>query len=282
MNLIQAIILGIVQGVTEFAPVSSSAHLVLVPWALGWPSPSVAFDAILHWGTLTAVLIYFWPDWVRVVIGFFRSLTTRGPWNARPGGRLADADSRLAWWIMIGTIPAMVLGLAFKGFFESLFSSPPAVGALLLVTALILVLGEQAGRRVRERGRDVSQLTLADTLLVGLAQAAAIAPGISRSGSTISTGLARGLKRDAAARFSFMIGAPIILGAGLLPLLDLIQAGGLRQELPIMVIGFLAAAIAGYVCIKYLLRYLQHGSLYVFAAYCAVIGVATLVLGAIR
>ena len=242
----------------------------------------MAFDAILHWGTLTAVMIYFWRDWVRVIKGFFRSLTTRGPWNAQPGGRLADADSRLAWWIIIGTIPAMVLGLAFKDFFESLFSSPPAVGALLLVTALILVLGEQAGRRVRDRGRDVGQLTLVDTLLVGLAQAAAIAPGISRSGSTISTGLARGLKRDAAARFSFMLGAPIILGAGLLPLLDLIQAGGLRQELPIMVIGFLAAAIAGYVCIKYLLRYLQHGSLYVFAAYCAVIGVATLVLGAIR
>jgi undecaprenyl-diphosphatase len=280
MNLIQAIILGIVQGVTEFAPVSSSAHLVLVPWVFGWPSPSVAFDAILHWGTLTAVLIYFWRDWVRVIKGFFWSLTTRGAWNAQPGGRLADADSRLAWWIIIGTIPAMVLGLAFKDFFESLFSSPPAVGALLLVTALILVLGEQAGRRALERGRDVGQLTLVDTLLVGLAQAAAIAPGISRSGSTISTGLARGLKRDAAARFSFMLGAPIILGAGLLPLLDLIQAGGLRQELPIMVIGFLAAAIAGYVCIKYLLRYLQHGSLYVFAAYCAVIGAATLLLSA--
>jgi undecaprenyl-diphosphatase len=282
MNLIQAIILGIVQGVTEFAPVSSSAHLVLVPWVFGWPSPSVAFDAILHWGTLTAVMIYFWRDWVRVARGFFRSLTTRGPWNARPGGRLADADSRLAWWIIIGTIPAMVLGLAFKDFFESLFSSPPAVGALLLVTALILVLGEQAGRRAHERGRDVSQMDLGDTLLVGLAQAAAIAPGISRSGSTISTGLARGLKREAAARYSFMLGAPIILGAGLLPMLDLLQAGGLRQELPIMVVGFLAAALAGYACIKYLLRYLQHGSLYVFAAYCAVIGVAALLLGAVR
>jgi undecaprenyl-diphosphatase len=282
MNLIQAIILGIVQGVTEFAPVSSSAHLVLVPWAFGWPSPGVAFDAILHWGTLTAVMVYFWRDWVRVIKGLFRSLMTRGPWDAQPGSRLADADSRLAWWIIIGTIPAMVLGLAFKDFFESLFSSPPAVGALLLVTALILVLGERAGARARERGRKTGQMNLIDTLLIGLAQAAAIAPGISRSGSTISTGLARGLKRDAAARYSFMLGAPIILGAGLLPLLDLVQAGGLRQELPIMVIGFLAAAIAGYVCIKYLLRYLQHGSLYIFAVYCAVIGVVSLLLGVLR
>ena len=248
MNLIQAIILGIVQGVTEFAPVSSSAHLVLVPWALGWPNPGIAFDTILHWGTLTAVLIYFWRDWLRIIKGFFRTLTTRGPWNTRPGGRLADSDSRLAWWIIIGTIPAMVLGLAFKDFFESLFSSPPAVGALLLVTAIILVLGEQAGRRARDRGRDLGRMNMVDTLLIGLAQAAAIAPGISRSGATISTGLARGLKRDDAARFSFLLGAPIILGAGLIPLLGLIQSGGLARDLPALLVGFLAAAIAGYFC----------------------------------
>ena len=282
MNLIQAIILGIVQGVTEFAPVSSSAHLVLVPWAFGWPNPGVAFDAILHWGTLTAVLVYFWRDWLRIIKGFFRTLTTRGPWNTRPGGRLADSDSRLAWWIIIGTIPAMVLGLAFKDFFESLFSSPASVGALLLVTAIILVLGEQAGRRARDRGRDLGRMNMVDTLLIGLAQAAAIAPGISRSGATISTGLARGLKRDDAARFSFLLGAPIILGAGLIPLLDLVQSGTLSQELPALLVGFVAAAIAGYFCIKFLLSYLRHGSLYVFAAYCAVIGVAALLLGAVR
>ncbi len=278
MNLFQAIILGIVQGVTEFAPVSSSAHLVLVPWAFGWPNPGVAFDTLLHWGTLTAVIIYFWHEWVRVVKGFFRSLTTRGPWNSRPGGRLADSDNRLAWWIIIGTIPAMVLGLTLKDFFESLFASPVSVGGLLLITALILTLGERFGRRER----DLDRMTLIDTLLIGLAQAAAIAPGISRSGATIATGLLRGLKRDDAARFSFLLGTPIILGAGLMQLPELIDAGGFVQGLPVLVAGFLAAAIAGYLCIKYLLRYLRHGSLYVFAAYCAVIGVATLVLGAIR
>ena len=282
MNLIQAIILGIVQGVTEFAPVSSSAHLVLVPWALGWPAPGVAFDAILHWGTLTAVIVYFWRDWLRVIKGFFRSLITRGPWNTRTDGRLADSDSRLAWWIILGTIPAMVLGLAFKDFFESLFSSPASVGALLLVTALILVLGERAGSRFRDRVRNVDQMNLVDTLLIGLAQAAAIAPGISRSGATIATGLARGLKREDAARFSFLLGAPIILGAGLIPLLDLIRSGGLAQELPALLVGFIAAALAGYFCIKSLLSYLRHGNLYIFAAYCAVIGVASLLLGVIR
>ena len=167
---------------------------------------------------------------MRVVKGFFRSLTTRGAWNARPGGRLADADSRLAWWIIIGTIPAMVLGLALKDFFESLFSSPRSRGRLSPRDGTDpgpRRAGRTPGAR---RGRDVGQLTLVDTLLVGLAQAAAIAPGISRSGATISTGLARGLKRDDAARFSFMLGTPIILGAGLLPLLDLIQAGGFARS----------------------------------------------------
>ena len=128
MNIIQAIILGIVQGVTEFTPVSSSAHLVLVPWAFGWPSPGVAFDTMLHWGTLIAVMIYFWRDWVRVIKGFFRSLTDARAVE-RPARRPARRrDSRLAWWIIIGTIPAMVLGLALEDFFESLFASPVSVG----------------------------------------------------------------------------------------------------------------------------------------------------------
>jgi len=125
-------------------------------------------------------------------------------------------------------------------------------------------------------------MNLVDTLLIGLAQAAAIAPGISRSGATIATGLARGLKREDAARFSFLLGAPIILGAGLIPLLDLIRSGDLAQELPALLVGFIAAALAGYFCIKSLLSYLRHGNLYIFAAYCAVIGVASLLLGVIR
>ena len=278
MDLIQAIILGIVQGLTEFIPVSSSAHLVLIPWALGWPNPGIAFDTILHWGTLAAVIAYFWREWQRIISGFFRSLTTRGPWNTRPGGRLAHSDNRLAWWIIIGTIPAVVLGFAFEDFFESLFASPASVGAMLLITALILTLGERFGRR--ERALD--KLTLIDTLLIGLAQAAAIAPGISRSGATIATGLGRGLKRDDAARFSFLLGAPVILGAGLLQLWGLIEAGGISDAFPALIAGFLAAAVAGYFCIKYLLSYLRHGTLYVFAAYCAVLGAATLLLNALR
>jgi len=273
MNFFQALILGLIQGLTEFIPVSSSGHLALAPWALGWPAPGLTFDTMVHWGTLTAIIAYFWRDWLRIISGFFRSLTTRGPWRAEAGGRLADQDSRLAWWLIIGSIPAAVFGYAFNDFFESLFSSPTAVGGFLLVTAAILVLSERLGRRVR----DDTNIRLLDALLIGLAQAAAIAPGLSRSGATIAAGLGRGLTRESAARFGFLLAAPVILGAGLFQLIDVMQAGSIAGQLPILLIGFLSAAVAGYLCIRFLLAYLRKGKLYVFAAYCAIIGAATLI-----
>jgi undecaprenyl-diphosphatase len=273
MDLFQALILGLIQGLTEFIPISSSGHLVLVRWALNWPAPDLAFDTMVHWGTLLAVVVYFRCDWLRIAGGFVRGLATRGPWSTRPGGRLAGTDSQLAWWIIIGTIPAVILGYTFKDLFESLFGWPAAVGGFLLVTALILTLSERLGRRVRT----VAQITLPDAILIGLAQAAAIAPGISRSGATIAAGLGCGLTRDAAARFSFLLATPVILGAGILQLADLIQVGGLLRELPLLLAGFLSAAVSGYLCIKLLLAYLRRGKLYIFAAYCASIGLATLV-----
>jgi undecaprenyl-diphosphatase len=272
MSYIQALILGIVQGLTEFIPVSSSAHLVIVPWALGWPDSTLAFDTMLHWGTLLAVVVYFWADWLAIVKGFFHSLTTRGPWNSAPGGRLHDEDARLAWWIIIGTIPAAVIGFLFEGFFEDLFSNVTAVGFFLLLTALILFVAERYTRGVRFLG----SLRLPDTLAIGLAQAAAIAPGISRSGATISAGMARGLNRESAARFSFLLSAPAILGAGTLKLAQLVGSGDAAGQIPVMIVGFLAAAVTGYLCIKYLLAYLRRGSLYVFAAYCAILGAIVL------
>jgi undecaprenyl-diphosphatase len=268
MNFFQALILGIVQGLTEFIPVSSSAHLVLVPWFLGWPDPTLAFDTMLHWGTLLAVITYFRDDWAGMVRGFFRSLTTRGPWNGAPGGRLENEHSRLAWWIIIGTIPAATIGFLFESFFESLFSNEAAVGFFLLVTAVVLTLAERFGKG----SRSLETLRLPDVVAVGLAQAAAIVPGLSRSGATISAGIARGLTREAAARYSFLLSAPVIFGAGLLQLAHLVQDGQGLDQLPLMVAGFIAAALTGYLCIKYLLAYLRRGSLYVFAAYCAVLG----------
>lgn len=269
MDIIQSIILGIIQGATEFIPVSSSAHLALVPWALGWPNPGLLFDTMLHWGTLAAVITYFWRDWLAVIRAFFRSLVARGPWTTAPGGRLAEADSRLAWGIILGTLPAVVLGFLFKDFIESLLGAPVAVGALLIVTAVILALSEKLGRRVRS----LAQLTVPDALLIGVAQAIAIAPGISRSGATIAGGLARGLKREDAAKFSFMLAAPAILGAGVLQLFDVLQGTEAFTSSAVAVVaGTLAAAITGYLVIRFLLNYLRRGNLYVFAVYCAVVG----------
>ncbi len=279
MNILHAIILGIIQGLTEFIPVSSSAHLVLVPWAFGWPAPGLLFDTMLHWGTLTAVVAYFWRDWIAVIRGFFRSLAVRGPWNSRPHGRLADVDSRLAWGIIIGTLPAVVLGVLFKDFFESLFGAPAAVAVFMLVTAGILTLSERLGRRTRS----LTTLTMIDAVAVGFAQAVAIAPGISRSGATIAAGLARGLKREDAARYSFLLSTPIIFGAGLKQLFDVVT-GSATAGTPwgAVLAGTLAAALSGYLCIRFLLAYLRSGKLYVFAAYLVVVGVAVLILNAVR
>ncbi|MCC7353256.1 MAG: undecaprenyl-diphosphatase UppP [Anaerolineae bacterium] len=273
MNIIQAIVLGLIQGATEFIPISSSAHLVLVPWALGWPSPGLAFDTIVHWGTLSAVVAYFWGDLWRIARAWFSTLPTL--FRTR---RLDDIGARMAWWIVIGTLPAAVVGALFNDFFESLFSSPQTVAAFLLVTATVLVTTELVGARVRS----VERMNAADAVIIGLAQAVAIAPGISRSGATIAAGLARGLRREAAARFSFVLSIPIIFGAGLMQLKDLVTTPGALLQAPILVVGFLVAAASGYLCIRFLLRYLQRGRLYVFAAYCALVGAAVLIAIALR
>ncbi|OQA40471.1 MAG: Undecaprenyl-diphosphatase [Chloroflexi bacterium ADurb.Bin325] len=278
MNLIQGIILGIVQGLTEFIPVSSSGHLVLIPWALDWPAPGLLFDTMVHWGTLLAVVAYFWRDWLGVIRGFLASLTLRGPWSTAAGGRLAAPESRLAWGLILGTLPAVIIGVLFNEFFESLFGTPVAVAAFLFVTALILIVSERLGQRVR--GLDT--LKIPDALAIGIGQALAIAPGVSRSGATIAVGLARGLTREAAARFSFMLSTPIIAGAGAQQLLKVILNHETAPDLAVVVGGFLAAALSGYLCIRYLLAYLRRGKLYVFAAYCIVVGVAALALALAR
>lgn len=278
MDIIIALILGLLQGLTEFVPISSSAHLVLVPWLFGWPAFGLFFDTMLHWGTLLAVLVYFRKDWVAIVRGFVSSLAVRGPWTTGAGGRLAQPASRLAWGLILGSLPAAVAAFLFEDFFESLFSTPRAVAAFLLVTALILYLSERLGRRARS----LETLNVPDALAIGLAQAAAIAPGISRSGTTIAAGLGRGLTREAAARFSFLLSTPVILGAGLLQGLDVATTAEVAPPLAVLLTGFAAAAVAGYLCIRFLLSYLRRGSLNVFAVYCAVAGSAALLLTFLR
>ena len=269
MNVIQALVLGIVQGATEFIPISSSGHLVLVPWLFDWPEPGLVFDTIVHWGTLVAVLAVFWRDVVALAMAWARSLVERN---------LDQPEARLAWLIIVGTLPAALIGFLWEDFFESLFSSPGRVAALLLVTGAILAFSERLGKRQRSMG-DLSWL---DSVLIGLAQGLAIAPGISRSGATIATGLLRGVEREAAARYSFLLATPIIFGAGLLQLVELFQAGGGGAHLLLLVVGFLAAAISGYLCIRFLLAYLQRGKLYVFAAYCWLAGIVSLTIFLMR
>jgi undecaprenyl-diphosphatase len=275
MSILQALVLGFLQGATEFIPVSSSGHLVLVPWLLDWPSPSLAFDTMVHWGTLVAVVAYFWREWRAVVSAWGRGLVH---WDWR------DPLARLGWLLLLGTVPAMVIGFLLEAWFEALFSAPVWVGVFLLGTAALLLLGEWFGRQSFAAGgaRDIDSLLWPHALIIGLGQAAAIAPGISRSGTTIAMGLSGGLGRPAAARFSFLLSAPVILGAGLLQLVNLASTPNAMAQVPTLALGFAAAAITGYVCIWWLLRYLQRGRLYPFAIYCAVFGIFCLVVWWLR
>lgn len=266
MNLIEAIILGIVQGATEFLPISSSGHSVLVPALFGLAEPGLTLVAIAHQGTLLAVLLYFWSDLWAILRG-----VVQGLWRRRP---LATPPARLGWLILAGSIPAAVAGLLFEDFFEEVFGQPRYAALFLLGTALLLVLGEQ----LRRGDKDLRNLTLPDALIVGLFQMLALFPGISRSGSTITAGLMRGLDRATAARFSFLLGVPAIAGAGLLALRDVIAAGNLAASWTVYVATFVAAFITGYASIHFLLAWLRRHSLYAFAVYCTAVALISLAL----
>ncbi len=266
MEILQALVLGIVQGLSEFLPISSSGHLVLLPAALHWPAPPLVFDTTVHLGTLLALLIVFWRDLLQLLRAWWDGLRKRRP--------LATAESRLAWWIILGTIPALLAGLLLEDRFEALFGTPRAVGGFLLLTALLLVLADLLGRR----RRDLPELTWPDALLIGIGQAAAIAPGLSRSGTTIAVGMFRQLSRPAAARFSFLLSVPIVAGAGLSQLAKLLLRGGGALESAPLAVGFLAAAACGYAAIRFLLAYLRRGPFYPFAVYCGVVGLLAIIL----
>jgi undecaprenyl-diphosphatase len=272
MTILQALILGIVQGLTEFIPISSSAHLIIVPWLFGWNNAvltSLSFDVALHLGTLVAVIWFFASDWVRLIRAGVASLVER-----KIG---SDPDRKLAWLLVIGCIPGGIAGVLGESKIDVLFHQPGVpikmmaiiiMGIIIAALALILFIVERRAQHTRE----MNSLTLKDAILIGLAQALAIFPGVSRSGSTITAGLALNLKRETAARFSFLLSAPIILGAGLKSAWDLLHqfragAGFASGELLLFPFGFAAAAISGYFCIKYLLRFLQKNSTDIFVYY---------------
>jgi undecaprenyl-diphosphatase len=277
LDIFQALVLGLVQGLTEFLPVSSSAHLVFVPWFLGWDDKavtSIQFDVALHMGTLLAVLVYFAADWRRLIAAFFASVFERRIGN--------DPDRRLVWLIVLGTIPAALAGLLLESSIDAVFHDPQnlragllVIGVMMIVMGALLLLAERVGKRTIP----IEGVRLPTAVAVGVAQALALIPGVSRSGSTITAGLFAGLKREAAARFSFLLSTPVVLAAGVKQVYDMTKGGGLPagDQLGFFV-GFAASAVSGFLCISFLLRYLQRHSTAPFIWYRFMLGAALLVL----
>jgi undecaprenyl-diphosphatase len=253
--ILQAIILGAVQGLTEFIPVSSSGHLIVIPKLFGWKDLGLTFDVALHMGTLVAVVGYFWRDWVAILRGFLNHLARKTPYK--------DGESRLLAPIIIACIPAAVVGRLFEKQIESSVREWYWVATALVVVAGVMVLAERAGKRTR----DISEMGYKDFIAIGLAQACALFPGVSRSGLTISAGLLRDLDRTTAAKFSFLLATIVIPGAGILRLAELMKTGLPRDDAVLFVAGFLSAMVFGYAAIKFLMKYLQSHSLKAFAIY---------------
>jgi undecaprenyl-diphosphatase len=283
VTIIQAVILGLVQGLTEFIPVSSSAHLIIVPWLFGWSDPGLAYDVALHLGTLAALLGFFWSDWVRLIRAGIASIIER-----KIG---SDSDRRLAWLLVIGTIPGGIAGWLAESKIEELFHQPDAahtVGAMMAMAIVIVLLGAAlfVAERIARHTRGLDQVSLKDAIVIGLSQALAIFPGVSRSGSTITAGLALGFQREAAARFSFLLSTPIILSAGVKSIFDLrgeMAAGTIVQsDLLVYAIGFITAALSGYLCIRFLLRFLQKNSTDIFVYYRWLLAILIIVVALVR
>jgi undecaprenyl-diphosphatase len=252
-TIIEAIILGIVQGLTEFLPISSSGHLILAQWASGWTGElmdNLAFDVALHVGTLFAVLWYFWRDWVKIAKAALKVLR----------GKALEYEARLLWYIGLGTVPAVIVGLTLERTVETVFRNPLLVAGALVFGSLLMWLAD----RYSTRARNLGSLTLGHALFVGVAQAVALVPGISRSGITISAGLAAGYRREDAARFSFLLSTPVIAGAALLKVRHITFEGHAAWG---CILGTLGAAVVGYLAIRFLIRYLERHSMNIFVWY---------------
>ena len=269
MSILEAIVLGIVQGLTEFLPISSTGHLRIVPAFLGWEDPGAAFTAVTQLGTMAAVLLYFREDLVRIAFAWWRSV-----WD-RPLRR--ELDARLGWYIVLGTIPIGIFGVLFKDQIETGARDLYLIGVALIVLGLVLLLAEKVG--TRERG--IEDIRTKDGFAVGFAQALALIPGVSRSGATITAGLFLGLDRTAAARFSFLLSVPAVVLSGLLELGTILSDDdGDHTSLGALVVATVMAFVSGYLAIAWLLKFLTTHSMVIFVVYRVALGVLVLVLTA--
>lgn len=252
MNSFQTIILGIIQGLTEFLPVSSSAHLVLFPHFLGWKEPGVAYDVFLHFGTLLSLILFLRKE----IIETFKNV-------------------KLLYFIILGSLPVAIFGLFFKDFFESFFENIKVTGLFLIITGLILF----STKFVKKREREIEKMNILDVIFIGFAQSLAIFPGISRSGITISSGIFRRLKDKDAFEFAFLLSIPAILGATLVKFKDLIECGSLQNEITIfnIFLGILSASISGYLAIFLLSKIIKIRKLQIFSYYCWILGFFTII-----
>ncbi len=265
ISWIEAIVLGLVQGLTEFLPISSSGHLLVVSKAFGWEDPGAAFTAVTQLGTVAAVVLYFWRDIVRILSAWFRSLF-------RPELR-GDLSAREGWYVIVGTIPIVILGVAFSHQIETAARNLWLVATMLIVLGLILAVADRAGARART----ISDLNMRDGVLYGLAQACALIPGVSRSGATISAGLFLGYTREAATRYSFLLSIPAVLLSGVYEAKKIGGAGATVDWGPTL-LATVIAFVVGYAVIAWLLRYVSSHSFMPFVIYRVTLGVVILVL----
>jgi undecaprenyl-diphosphatase len=267
LDLFQAIVLGIVQGLTEFLPISSSGHLRIVPAFAGWDDPGAAFTAVIQLGTMAAVVLYFRQDLLRIARAWLAAL--------RDPSRRSELDARLGWYLILGTVPIVIFGVAFKDQIENGARDLYLIGTTLIVLGLVLLAAEKVSRR----DRDLSSITRRDAVAIGFAQALALIPGVSRSGATISAGLFLGMDRVSAARFSFLLSIPAVVLSGLYELKDVVNgsaegAAGLGPT----AVATLLAFISGYLSIAFLLKFLTTHTTGVFVAYRIALGAAVLAL----
>lgn len=274
MTILQALILGLVQGLTEYIPVSSTAHLILVPWLLGWqfdPQTVFVFNILVQWGTLAGVVAYFWRDIWAIAVGVLGGLRRRQPFDT--------PEARLGWFVVMATLPAVVVGFFLKPIMEQLYQLYTLIAGVMMLAGVLMLAAEHWGKRRRA----LSSMTALDAFIIGAWQVLAFIPGVSRSSATVSGGLLRHFMRADAARFSFLMSIPALLGAGVIALTDLLDNPQLVAALAgPLAAGFLAALISGYVSIRWLLGYLKTRSFNAFIVYRLIFGALCILVGLTR